>query len=241
MHYLNHKILIVGCLWMAGCSAPWTQKESETDLQRRSEAIQEVFASEERPRLIGEAAAIFGLDIREYEGFGVVNGLMETGGDVVPGNQRKFILNEMRAEGVDSPNKILGSKSTALARLRVLVGPDCAKGESIDLIVDVADDCEATSLRNGWLMPSRLQEMQYLGGSVRQSDLKARGQGPLVILPSSITQKDLNLRSAVVLGGAKVLEPRRFTVRLRDSLRHVTTAAAISRAINEQYSFYDGS
>ncbi len=240
MRLFTRSILIVGYLGMAGCSAPWTQKEPDSELQRRRDAIQEVLQSEEKPRLISEAAAIGGTDLREYEGFGIVNGLMDTGGDVRPGSQRKFILQEMRTEGVDSPNLVLGSKSTALAQLRVFVGPECAKGENVDVLVEVADHCEATSLRNGWLMPSRVLEMQFLGGSVKQSDLKARAQGSLVVLPASVTKKELNNRSAVVLGGARVLESRSFFIRIRDTLKHVTTSAAMSRAINDHYSFYDG-
>ncbi len=240
MRLFTCKMLIIGFLWTAGCSAPWTQKEPDSELQRRRESIQEVLRSDQRPHLIGDAAVIVGTDTREYEGFGIVNGLMDTGGDVRPGSQRAFILNEMRTEGVDTPNKVLNSKSTAMARLKVFIGPDVAKGDSIDLLVEVAEDCEATSLRNGWLMPARIHEMQFLGGSVHQSDLKARGQGSLVFLPESVTKKELNPRSAIVLGGAKVLEARRFTIRIRDSLRHVTTSAAISRAINDRYSFYDG-
>ena len=240
MRLFTLQILLFGCLLTAGCSVPWTQKEPESELHKRRDAIQEVLRSDERPQLIGDAVAIVGTDTREYEGFGIVNGLMDTGGDVRPGSQRNFILNEMRAEGVNTPNLVLGSKTTAMARLRVFVGPECAKGDLVDLAVEVADDCDASSLRNGWLMPSRIHEMQFLGGSNRQSELKARAHGALVILPASVTKKELNSRSAVVLGGAKVLESRTFIIRIRDTLRHVTTAAAISRAINEHYSFYDG-
>ena len=240
MRLLTSTCLIIGSIFITGCMSSWTQKEPETELHRRSEAVKELLQSEERPRLIGEAAAIFGTDLREYEGFGIINGLMDTGGNVLPGSRREFILKEMRAEGVDTPNKILGQKSTALARLRVFVGPECIKGESIDLFAEIAEDCEASSLRNGWLMPSRINEMQFLGGAVKKSDLKARAQGALVILPESVTKKPADPRTAVVLGGAKLIESRRFSLRIRDSLRHVTTTAAISRAINDRYSFYEG-
>ncbi len=240
MRHFTRFFLICGCLGATGCSTPWFQREPESELRRRREAIQEVLQSEDKPRTIGDAAAIFGTDVREFEGFGVDNGLMDTGGDVRPGSQRNFILQEMRTEGVDSPNQILGSKATALAQLRLLVGPETAKGDSIDLSVEIADHCEASNLRNGWLMPSRVLDIQFLGGSVKQSDLKARAQGSLLILPASYTKSEYDPRTAVVLGGAKVIESRSFIIRIRDSLKHVTTSASMSRAINDHYSFYDG-
>ncbi|MDZ4850111.1 MAG: flagellar basal body P-ring protein FlgI [Pirellulaceae bacterium] len=242
MRLTASNILIIGSvLSLAGCTSPWTHREPDSELRKREEAVKDVFKSDERPRLIGEAAAIFGADTREYKGFGIVNGLMDTGGDVLPGSQRNFILKEMRSEGLDTPNQILATKSTAVARLTLFVGPDSTKGDSLDLNVEIASDCEATSLRNGWLMPSRLNDMQFLGGNVRSSDLKARAQGALVILPESFTKKPVDPKLAVILGGGKLVEARRFTIQIRDSLRHVTTSAAISRAINDRYSFYVGS
>lgn len=234
-------LLIGGVLSLAGCTSPWTHREPDSELRKREEAVKDVFKSDERPRLIGEAAAIFGADTREYKGFGIVNGLMDTGGDVLPGSQRNFILREMRSEGLDTPNQILATKSTAVARLTLFVGPDSTKGDSLDLNVEIASDCEATSLRNGWLMPSRLNDLQFLGGNVRSSDLKARAQGALVILPESFTKKPVDAKRAVILGGGKLVEARRFTIQIRDSLRHVTTSAAISRAINDRFSFFVGS
>lgn len=240
MRLVTSYVLIVSSFLIYGCSVPWTQKEPDSELHKRSEAVREVLQGDDRPRLIGEAAVIVGTDIREYEGFGIVNGLMDTGGDVRPGSQRNYILGEMRHEDVPNPNKVLGLKSTALARLQLFVGPECVKGEALDLRVEIADQCEATSLRNGWLMPSRINEMQFLGGSVKKSALKAKGQGSLLILPASVTKSEANPRSAVILGGAKLIEARLFTIRIRDSLRHVTTTASIGRAINDRYSFYDG-
>jgi hypothetical protein len=241
MKFLCQPLWALTGIFLVGCSVPWMQKSSENDLQKRDQAVREVMASKERPRIVGDAARVRWTETHEYEGFGVVNGLLDTGGDVKPGSQRTYILNEMRADGVENPNSILALKSTALSRIAVIVGPQHNKGDHLDAIVEIASDCDATSLRNGWLMPSHVREMALLGGAVRQSDLKARVKGPLVLLPPSVTNRRGDHRSAIILGGAQLIESRRFALAIRDDISHVTTAANMSRAINDRYSFYDGS
>lgn len=234
-------LLVPTSLGSVGCTVPWMHKEVPSELEKQSKAVEEVLKSENRPRMIGDASIILGMDIQEYEGFGIVNGLMDTGGEVKPSPQRDFILRELRADGIDSPNQAITGKTTALVKVKAYANPGSSKGDSSDVIVELSDQCEATSLRNGWLMPCRIQEMQLLGGSIRSSDLKARGQGSLVILPTSITKEDnTNPVRAVILGGAKLLDNRRFSLRIRPSVRHVTTAAAMSRAINDRYWMMDG-
>ncbi len=234
-------ILATNCVGFTGCTVPWMKKEAPTELEKQSKAVEDVLKSEDRPRLISDASVILGVDLQEYEGYGLVNGLMDTGGDVKPSPQRDFILRELRANGVESPNQVLNSKSTALVRLKAFAPPGCNRGDTSDVVVELSDQCEATSLRNGWLMPARIQEMQLLGGAVRSSDLKARGQGSLVILPTSVTKDEsVNVRKAVILGGATLVDNRRFSLRIRPSVRHVTTAAAMSRSINDRYYVQDG-
>jgi hypothetical protein len=235
-----HSALVGICL--SGCTAPWTQKAPKSELEKKTESVQEVLQSEERPRLVGEAASLLWMDIHEYEGFGLVNGLPETGGDVKPSQQRDYILRELRANNVDKPNEVLASKATALVRMKMYANPGVAKGEATDVIVELSDQCEATSLRNGWLMPSRIMEMQLVGNQTKSSDIKARASGPLVILPTCITKEDsVNVTRAVILGGARMVEGRKFGLRVKESVRHATTSAAISRAINDRYFFHNGS
>jgi len=227
---------------VSGCTAPWTQKPLKSELEKKTESVQEVLQSEERPRLVGEAASLLWMDIHEYEGFGLVNGLPATGGDVKPSQQRDYILKELRANNVDKPNEVLASKATALVRMKTYANPGVARGETTDVIVELSDQCEATSLRNGWLMPSRIMEMQLLGNQTRSSEVKARATGPLVILPTSVTKEDsVNVTRAVILGGARMVESRKFGLRVKESVRHATTSAAISRALNDRYYFHNGS
>jgi len=224
-----------------GCTAPWTNKTAKTELEKQTESVQEVLQGENRPRLVSDAASLLWMDIHEYEGFGLVNGLLDTGGDVKPSQQREYILKELRADNQDKPNEILASKSTALVRMKTYANPGTVRGETADVLIELSDQCEATSLRSGWLMPSRIMEMQFLGSQTRTSDVKARATGPLLILPASITKEEsMNVTRAVILGGAKMVESRRFGLRLKESVRHATTSAAISRAINDRYFFHDG-
>lgn len=240
MSSLRVGLLVLVGMTGLGCSAPWTSKEPVSELEKKGQAVQDLMAGKDRPSIVGDAAEVLWIDTREYEGFGVVNGLLDTGGDVKPSPQREYILGEMRADGVTNPNQILKLKTTALAALSVVVGPQNVKGDKLDMIVSLSDQSEGTSLRNGWLMPSQLREMVLLD-RVRESDLKARGQGQIVILPESFTGAPHDPKSGIILGGAHLFESRKFGIRIKDSLRHVSTAASMSKAINDRYWFYDGS
>ncbi len=241
MTNIRYGLWSLAAICLAGCSAPWTSKEPESELEKRSQAVKEVMESKDRPFIVGDAAEVLWTETREYEGFGIVNGLLDTGGDVKPSGQRDYILREMRSDGVDNPNNVLKLPTTALARLAVVVGPEHTKGDNLDVIVEVSDECDATSLINGWLMPSQIREMALLGGSVKQSELKARAQGPLVIVPGSMCDGRPDLKAGVVLGGANLIEGRQFAIRIKESVRHVTTSAGMSRAINDRYWYYKGS
>jgi Flagellar P-ring protein len=241
MTNIRNGLWLLAAIFLAGCSTPWTSKEPESELEKRSQAVKEVMQSKDRPLIVGDAAEVLWTETREYEGFGIVNALLDTGGDVKPSGQRDYILKEMRSDGVDNPNSVLKLPSTALARLAVIVGPEHTKGDNLDVIVEISDECDASSLVNGWLMPSHIREMALLGGSVKQSELKARAQGPLVILPRSMCDGSSDLKAGVVLGGANLLEGRQFAIRIKESVRHVTTSAGMSRAINDRYWFYKGS
>jgi flagellar basal body P-ring protein FlgI len=215
-------------------------KEPLSDLEKKGKSVQEIMESKDRPKIVGDAAEVLWTDVREYEGYGVVNGLADTGGDVKPSPQRDYILAEMRADGVDNPNHILKQTTTALASLAIIVSPEHTKGQKMDVIVTMSDQSEGSSLRNGWLMPSQLREMVFLD-KLRESDLKAKAQGAVVIPPSSYTGVSVESKAGIILGGANLIESRRFAIRIKDNLRHVSTAAEMSRAINDRYWFYDGS
>ncbi len=240
MSSLRIGLLVLLPFSWTGCTAPWTSKEPVSELEKKGQAVQDLMAGKDRPSIVGDAAEILWTDFREYEGFGVVNGLLDTGGDVKPSSQREYILGEMRADGVSNPNQILKLKTTALVAASIVVGPQHVKGDKLDLIVAMSEQSEGSSLRNGWLMPSQLREMVMLD-RVRESDLKARGQGQIVILPASFTGLPVDNKSGIILGGANLFESRRFGIRIKDNLRHVSTSAAISKAINDRYWFYDGS
>lgn len=232
----------LACVSATGCAAPWFKRTAKSELETQEEAVRDVLASEARPRLVGDAATLIAAETREYEGYGLISGLAGTGGDVKPSSQRDFILREMRANKVDNPNQILASKQSALVMLKTFVPTGSTKGDTLDVIVEQSEQCEATSLWNGRLMPARMQEMMLLGGGIRSSELKAKAQGPLVIIPPHVIgAEQVNVQQARILGGATLQESRRFSFRVKESLRHVATCAAVSRALNDRYSFQDGS
>ncbi len=119
---------------------------------------------ESKTRLVGEVARPFGHTHVQVESVAMVTGLDGTGEDPAPSPQRTALLHELQTIGVQNPNQLLASPSTALVLVRGFLPPGVQKGDKFDLEVQVPSRSETTSLRGGWLMETRLTEMAVLGG-----------------------------------------------------------------------------
>lgn len=230
---------------LVGCTAPWT-KEPPSDLELKGKAVREVLNAEDHPRLIHEVASTVGFTPQVYESFGLVTGLVETGGDVKPSPQRDHVINDMRANDVPNPNKILASPSTAVVQVRTMVPPGIPKNHRADAIVKISSQCDATSLEYGYLMETRLQELQILNGTLRKGMEKARAKGPILQMPRGFhapgdePRSEVDYRVGIVLGGARSLDPRILGLHIREGVAHVMTSSAVAKAINQNYFVFDG-
>ena len=222
-----------------GCAAPWFNKKADAEVAKAEVDIAAVLAGDQKPQLVGDAARLDGLRPQQFEAFALVTQLPGTGGDIKPGPQRDYILREMRVREVGNPNALLASASTAVVKLRVNVPPGVQAGDRLDVIVERSSDCEATSVRNGWLMPSRLLELVALEGQIRESDLKGTAEGRLVSMPASLNStKQIDPDLAVVLGGARVNDEQAAYLRLDESVRHGETIKRVVATLNTRFDVY---
>ena len=236
--------LITASIALGGCTSPWTKKEPELESTIRGRAIEEILKSEDRPKIVGEVATkIDGLLAPiEYQYFGLITGLADTGGDTRPSPQREIMLQEMRAEGVANPSVVMKSTTSAVVKLRAVCLPGSRENDLVDVLVELSGESDATSLQNGNLLPARLREVALLGGKNSVGFEKARALGPIVILPKGFSNKEeLDLKTGLILGGARLLQSRTLGIRIRDSFAHVMTSSQVARAINERFYLYDRS
>ena len=99
---------------------------------------------------------------------------------------------------------------------------------------------ESESLRNGWLMQSRLQEMAVLGNRIRTGDVQAHVEGAVVV--NSLLEGDSDPMAETrgrVLGGAVVAQSRSLGLMLKSEHHHVRTSALIGQAINTRFHTFD--
>lgn len=232
---------LVACVTLSmGCQS-WTTRKKEEKHEKEARLMKEKLADPDRPRLAGEVATPLGLTIRRYDAIGLISNLPGTGGIVNPSNQREMMLSEMRRHEVLNPEVVIDAPTTAVAKVRVYVNPCDTKSDSLDVLVECSDECNATDLREGYLMPTMLREYMLLDGKNRSSHDKTVASGDLVVIPSSVSNEEkINPLRGVILGGGKLLEPPKLGIRVSKEWRHVMVVGAIAEAINRRFFYQDG-
>ena len=188
-------------------------------------------------RLVGDYARPFGTHALKIEGIGLVAGLNGTGSDPAPSPLRAALLEEMQTREIENPNAILSSPTTALVLVRGYVRPGQSKGDIFDVKITLPNRSEATSLRGGTLLETRLTEVVQAGGQFREGRLQAIATGPVLCGVGADKDKAdaVSLLQGSVLGGGRVVEPRMIGLSLRGANASVNAAVQIGRALNSRF------
>lgn len=206
----------------------------------RSQSPDEPGETPDKPRLVGDIAVPFGMYPIRVEAVGLVSGLRSTGSDPAPSVQRAALINEMQRRNVERPNEVLASPSTALVLIQGLLRPGIQKGDKFDIEVRVPSRSEATSLRGGWLLETRLKELAVLGNRVREGHLLALADGPVMIDPSADPENDqVASCHGRILGGGVALKSRSLGLMLKSDHRNVLNSSRIAVAINQRFHTFD--
>lgn len=208
----------------------------------RSQSPEEITAAVPETKLIGAIAVPDGMQPVAVESVALVTGLANTGSDPAPGPERSELLDEMQKRGVANPNHILEDSSTSLVMVRGYLRAGVQEGDRFDLEVRVPSRSETSSLRDGWLMETRLREMAALGNSVREGNTLALAGGAILVDPAAEASGDKVLLSrGRVLGGGMALKSRPLRLVLKPDHRSVRNSAAIETALNRRFhSFTNG-
>lgn len=216
-----------------GCAGPLLRPTADT---LSSEA-----PKEPATKLIGDVTHPYGMNYMQVEDVGLVVGLDGTGGDPPPSPQRSALVAEMQRREVDEPGKVLASPDTAMVLVRAILRPGAQKGDRVDAEVQVPTRGNATSLRNGRLLPARLAELRAIDQQIRSGHVAAYAEGPVLVDPAAGKDDEAHLTRGRILGGGVVLKSRPLALVIDDRYRSFPLSSQIGLAINRRFhSIIDG-
>ena len=216
----------------AGCMGPVLRPQSPDPPLSKAED------DASSAQLVSAVAHPFGLDYVKIENVALVTGLAGTGEDPVPSPQRAALLSELNRREVPNPNELLASPNTALVLVRGFLRPGIQEGDKLDLEIRVPSRSDATSLRGGWLMETRLSEMANLGGSIRRGHETALAEGPILVDPSAAKDNVALSTQGRVLGGGVATKSRKLGLVLDHNHQSVRMSQLVAKAISDRFCTY---
>lgn len=193
-------------------------------------------------KYVSEFTHPYGMNYMKLEAVSLVTGLAGTGSDPPPDTRRAALLAEMNRRGVEKPNEWLASPNTSMVQVRGFLRPGIQAGDRFDVELRVPGQSETTSLRNGWLLSTRLTEMAVLGEQIREGHVMALAEGPVLVDPSANPKTDAALATrGRILGGGVALKSRPVGLIIANEHKSVRVSQAIAAAINRRfYTFVNG-
>jgi hypothetical protein len=120
--------------------------------------------------------------------------------------------------------------------VRAFLRPGIQEGDRFDVEVRVPSQSETTSIRDGWLLPTRLTELAVLGEQIREGHLVGTAEGPVLVDPSADPEKDPALATrGRILGGGVALKSRPLGLVIHHQQKSVRMSQDIANAINDRF------
>jgi flagellar basal body P-ring protein FlgI len=217
--------LLVAC---GGCSGPILRPQSpeaRLDLPPMPDV-----------KYVSQYTRPYGMNYVKVEAVSLVTGLAGTGSDPPPTPQRAALLAEMNRRDVANPNEVLASGNTSMVLVRAFLRPGVQEGDRFDVEVRVPSQSETTSIRDGWLLPTRLTELAVLGEQIREGHVLANAEGPVLVDPSAEPEKDPALATrGRILGGGIALKSRPLGLVINQQQKSVRVSQEIANAINHRF------
>jgi flagellar basal body P-ring protein FlgI len=181
----------------------------------------------------------YGMNYVKIEAVSLVTGLPGTGSDPPPTPQRAMLLDEMKRREVANPNEILSSTSTSMVLVRAFLRPGIQEGDRFDVEVRVPTGSETTSLRNGWLLSTRLSEMAVLDQQIHEGHVYGLAEGPVLVDPTADTKANEALATrARILSGGIATKARGLGLVISHQYQSVRLSQEIAHAINHRFFRY---
>lgn len=227
----RRQFLALGLASLSGCASSLIRGQNPD-----TEELLPTFEEESSTRLIGGVANAWNMGDLRIESIGLVTGLANTGSDPPADDRRQMLIDEMKTHGVESPNQLLASPTTSLVLVMGHLPPGVQKGDRFDLEVRVPSKSETSSLRGGWLMQSRLRQMEAMGRGIHTGHVSGLGQGHVLIDSAFMdgNQRVLDNRG-VILGGGVSQTSRPVGLAIKSEHNSIQTAALVGKAINTRF------
>jgi flagellar basal body P-ring protein FlgI len=141
---------------------------------------------------------------------------------------------------VRGADKILASPTTSLVLCTGYLPPGVQKGDLFDVEVKTPSRSETSSLRGGWLMQTRMRQMQVLGGTVHSGSVDALAQGDLLVdaVFNGSNDKVLETRARVLGGGVSAIS-RPLGLMIAKDGASIRMATMIGAAVNSRFYTFD--
>ncbi len=203
------------------------------------------FGTKVETPLLREYISVTGNNLVALRGVGLVTGLDGTGGDPPPSHLRTELLEEMARRGIKNPGHILASRNTAVVIVTAYLPAMVREDQRFDVRVVLPPNSEATSLKGGWLLETRLSEERAIAG---RGNVKGHQYGMaygaiLTALGDGGSKKSspAMLRRGSIPGGAVSNTERHLKVILRNENRGLKTSKRIENAISSRLHHYNRS
>lgn len=234
--YVLVRRLLAGCVaacWLVGggCSGPIFRPQSP---EASLDAV-----TEPNTHLVSAYTHPYGMDYVKVEAVSLVTGLAGTGADPPPTPQRAMLLAEMNRRNVENPNEVLASPDTAMVLVRGYLRPGIQEGDRFDVEVRNPSHSDLSSLRGGWLLPTRLTELAVLGHQIRQGHVLAMVEGPVLVDPSADAKdQPALLTRGRILGRGVTLKSRSLGLILSQEHRSIRLSEDIAKCVNLRFHSY---
>ncbi len=220
-------LFLVGLL-PSGCSSlKWRGQSPDESTKSKSNSASQDY--------IRDITSLWGLNYAKVEGIALATQLDSSGSDPRPSQQRSYLVSEMRAHEVAKPNEVLASENTSLVLVRGFMPPGVKKGDRFDVEVRTLPRSDTKSLEGGFLMETRLRQMEALGGQVLQGHIVGSVKGSIIV--DSIFEKgdEVNKTRGRVLGTAVAMYDRPLGLVVNSENHSVRITTALARAINKRF------
>ena len=189
---------LIASILLAGCSLT----ESLPGSKQLKELIPGSDDEDQQSLSVGDLTVPNGMNYLKVESIGLVTGLNNTGSTPPSGMHRQMLIDEMQTHDVENPNALMSSPRTSLVLLRGYLPPGVRKGDEFDIEVRVPAHSQTTSLRDGFLLRSRMRELAVLNQNVRTGHVAALSEGSVLVHSLFRGESDnTNSQSGIILGG----------------------------------------
>jgi hypothetical protein len=201
------------------------------------------FGTKVETPLLREYISVTGNNLVALRGVGLVTGLDGTGGDPPPSHLRTELLEEMTRRGIKNPGHILASRNTAVVIVTAYLPAMVREDQRFDVRAVLPPNSEATSLKGGWLLETRLSEEQSISGrgNVKGHQYAMAHGAILTALGDGGSKKasPAMLRRGSIPGGAVSNTERNLKVILRNENRGLKTSKRIENVISSRLHDYN--